>query len=66
MNARHIWARPSMFAELVGELERGGAGRYARIARRLGLDRTDEQDRAARLSTGVIGDHHEVGTWWST
>ena len=55
-----------MLAELFGELGRGGVRRHAKIARRLGLDRTDEQGAAAWLSSVVVGDNHEVGPWWST
>jgi hypothetical protein len=69
MNAGNNWATPWMLAELVGELGRGRVWRYARIARGLGLDRIEEQGAAARadwLSTGVVGDNHEVGTRWST
>jgi hypothetical protein len=65
MNEGNVRSRPFMLAELLGELGRGGVWRYPRIARRLGLDGTDEQDEAARLSSGVVGDNHEVGTWWS-
>lgn len=66
MNAGNVRSRPSMLAELLGELGRGGVQRYAKIARRLGLDRIDEQGAAARLSSVVVGDNHEVGPWWST
>ena len=59
--------RPSMLAEVVGELERGGAGRPAEIARRLGPDWTEERIRAALaelFSGGVVGHNPDVGFWW--
>ena len=59
--------RPSMLAEVVGELERGGAGRPADIARRLGADWTEDRVLAALaelFSGGVVGHNHEVGFWW--
>ena len=50
-----------------GELERGGAGRPARVARRLGPDWTEDQVLVvlAELFCGGVVDHNrEVGLWW--
>ena len=58
---------PSLLADGVGELERGGAGRPAEIARRLGPDWTEERIRAALaelFSGGVVGHNPDVGFWW--
>jgi len=57
----------SRLAAVVGELERGGAGRPAEIARRLGRDWTEDRVLAALaelFSGGVVGHNHEVGLWW--
>jgi hypothetical protein len=59
--------RPAMLAEVVGELERGGADRPAEIARRLGPDWTEERVRSALadlFSGGVVGHNPDVGFWW--
>ena len=67
MNAREIPFRRSIVAKVVGELERGGAGRPADIARRLGPDWTEERVRTAlaeRFSGGVVGHNHELGFRW--
>ena len=56
-----------MLTEVVGELERGGAGRPADIARRLGSDWTEDRVRVALaelFSGGVVGHNREVGFWW--
>ena len=56
-----------MLADLVSELERGGAGRPLDIARRLGAEWTEDTVRAALaelFSGGVAGHTHEVGFWW--
>jgi hypothetical protein len=63
-NAPSGWSR---LAALVGELERGGAGRPAEIARRLGPEWNEDTVLAALaelFSGGVVGHHHEVGLWW--
>ena len=57
-----------MLDELVGELERGGAGRPDEIARRLGPDWTENEVTAAlaaQLSDVVVGQNHRVGFWWA-
>jgi hypothetical protein len=67
MSAGDVWAQPSLLADLVGELERGGAGRPEEIARRLGPDWTEDDVRAALaalFSNGVVGHDHEIGVWW--
>ena len=67
MSAGNGQAEPPMLPELVGELERGGAGRPAEIARRLGLHWTEDQVLATLVelfSGGVVGHNHEVGLWW--
>jgi hypothetical protein len=53
--------------EVAGELEHGGAGRPAEIARRLGRDWTEDRVRdalAELFSAGVVGHSDEVGFWW--
>lgn len=67
MTAGEVQVRPSMLEEVVGELERGGAGRPAEIARRLGGNWTEERVRAGLaelFSDGVVGHNPEVGFWW--
>jgi hypothetical protein len=67
MNAGRLPVRPSLLADLVGELERGGAGRPKEIARRLGPDWTEDDVRAALAALfcdGVVGHTHEIGSWW--
>jgi hypothetical protein len=67
MTARQVEVRPSMLTDLVGELQRGGAGRPADVARRLGPDWTEDGVRAALaelFSGGVVGHNPEVGFWW--
>ncbi len=57
----------SRLAAVVGELERGGAGRPEELARRLGPDWTEDRVLAALaelFSGGVVGHNHEVGLWW--
>jgi len=57
----------SRLAAVVGELERGAAGRPAEIARRLGRDWTKDRLLAALaelFSGGVVGHNHKVGPWW--
>ena len=59
--------RLSMLEDVVGELERGGAGRPAEIARRLGRGWTAERVRAVLaelFSGGVVGRNPDVGFWW--
>jgi hypothetical protein len=67
MTAGEAQVGRSMLAEVVGELEAGGRGRPADIARRLGPDWT-EADVVAVLSEllcdGVVGHNHDVGFWW--
>ncbi|MGB0096442.1 MAG: hypothetical protein WBP81_28380 [Solirubrobacteraceae bacterium] len=56
-----------MLTEVVGELERGGAGWPADVARRLGSDWTEDQVLvvlADLFSGGVVGHDREVGVWW--
>ena len=56
-----------MLTEVVGELERGGAGRPARVARRLGPDWTEDHVLvvlAELFCGGVVGHNREVGLWW--
>jgi hypothetical protein len=58
--------RSLMLAEVVGELERGGAGSPAEIARRLGRGWTEERVRAVLaelFSGGVVGHNPDVGYW---
>jgi len=67
MNAREIPTRRSIVAEVVSELERGGAGTPADIARRLGADWTEDQVQAALgdlFGGGVVGHNPELGFWW--
>jgi hypothetical protein len=67
MNAREFPTRRSTVAKVVSELERGGAGRPADIARRLGPDWTEDRVRTALaelFSGGVVGHKPEFGFWW--
>jgi hypothetical protein len=67
MSAGDVRVRPSMLADLVGELERGGGGRPTEIARRLGPDWTENRVLAALaelFSDGVVGHNNEIGFWW--
>jgi hypothetical protein len=67
MNARETPARRSIVAKVISELERGGAGSPADIARRLGPDWTEDRVRAALVevfSGGVAGHNPELGFWW--
>jgi hypothetical protein len=67
MSAGDVRIERSLLADLVGELERGGAGRPAEIARRLGPDWTEDDVRAALaalFSDGVLGHNQEIGFWW--
>jgi hypothetical protein len=67
MNARETLASRSIVAKIVGELERGGAGRPADIARRLGPEWTEDRVRTALaelFSGGVVGQDPELGFWW--
>jgi hypothetical protein len=67
MSASQVRVQRTMLAQLVGELERGGAGRPAEIACRLGPDWTEEgvlAMLAELFSGGVVGHNHEVGLWW--
>jgi hypothetical protein len=66
MSAGDVRLRPSLLADLVGELERGGA-RPAEIARRLGPDWTENSVLAALAELfcdGVVGHNHDIGFWW--
>lgn len=59
--------RPSgrfVLADLIGELERGGAGRPTEIARRLGPGWTEERVLTALAElfpARVVGHNHEAG-----
>ena len=55
-----------MLSEVVGELERGGAGRPVDVARRLGPDWTEDQVLVvlAELFCDGVGQDREVGLWW--
>jgi len=67
MSAGDVRVRPWMLADLVGELERGGGGRPAEIARRLGPDWTENGVLAALAELfcdGVVGHNRDVGFWW--
>jgi hypothetical protein len=67
MIVRRPDTRPSRLADLVGELERDGAGRPADMARRLGSEWTEQRVLAALtelFSGGVVGPTHDVGLWW--
>ena len=67
MSAGEVQERPSTRSDLARELERGGAGRPAEIARRLGLDWTEDrvlEALAELFSGGVVGHNHDVGLWW--
>ena len=65
MSAGDVRVRPSMLADVVSELERGGAGRPGEIARRLGPDWTADGVLAVLAELfcdGVVGHNHEVGS----
>ena len=67
MTTGDIPAHRSMLAEIAGEVERGGAGRPAEIARRLGPDWTEDRVLAVLAELfcdGVVGHSDEVGLWW--
>jgi hypothetical protein len=67
MSAGEVRVRASMLADIVGELERGGAGRPAGIARRLGPDWSEAgvvAVLAELFCDRVVGHNHEVGFWW--
>jgi hypothetical protein len=67
MSAGEVQVGPSMLADIVGELERGGAGRPAEIARRLGPDWSEAgvvAVLAELFCDGVVGHNHDVGLWW--
>jgi hypothetical protein len=67
MSAGEVQVKPSMLADIVGELERGGAGRPADIARRLGPDWSEARVVAVLaelFGDGVVGHNHQVGFWW--
>lgn len=67
MNAREIPTTRSIIAKVVSELERGGAGTPADIARRLGPDWTEDRVRTALaelFSGGVVGHNPQLGFWW--
>ena len=67
MSAEHIHTGPTTIAELIGELERGGAGRPAEIARRLAGDWSETTVVAALaelFSDGIVGHNSDVGLWW--
>ena len=67
MSAGGAEIRRSVPADLVAELERGGAGRPEEIARRLGRGWTENGVVAALaelFSGGVVGHSHEIGLWW--
>ena len=59
--------KATMFAELVGELERRGGGTPRDIATRLGPGWNEDQVLALLgelFSGGVVGFNDEVGFWW--
>jgi len=62
--------RPSLLADVVAELERGGAGRPGEIARRLGPDWTELDVLVALaelLRDGVVAYNGALGAcWWAT
>ena len=67
MSAGGAEIRRSVLADLVAELERGGAGRPEEIARRLGPGWTEDRVLAALaelFSDGLVGHNHEIGLWW--
>jgi hypothetical protein len=66
MTAGNGHAEPSTRADLIAELERGGAGRPAEIARRLGDDWNETTVVAALgelFADGVVGHSSDVGLW---
>lgn len=67
MTAGEASVRRSVLDQVVGELERGGAGRPAEIARRLGSDWTEDRvvtALAELFCDGVVGHNHDIGLWW--
>jgi hypothetical protein len=67
MRTSEVHVKRSMLDALISELERGGAGRPADIARRLGPPFTEERVIAALAELfceGVVGHNHELGFWW--
>jgi hypothetical protein len=67
MRAGASEVRATMFAELVGELERRGGGTPRDIATRLGAGWSEEQVLAVLgelFAGGVVGFNAEVGFWW--
>jgi hypothetical protein len=67
MSAGEVEVRATMFAELVGELERRGGGTPLDIAKRLGAGWTEDQVLAVLgdlFAGGVVGFNREVGFWW--
>jgi hypothetical protein len=62
-----IEVRATMFAELVGELERRGGGTPQDIAMRLGSPWNEGRVLAVLgelFADGVVGFNREVGFWW--
>lgn len=67
MRAGNREVRATMFAELVGELERRGGGTPQDITTRLGAGWTEDQVLALLgelFAGGVVGFIEEVGFWW--
>jgi hypothetical protein len=67
MSAGDVQVRPSSLAAVAAELERGGAGRPAEIARRPGPDWTEDgvQTALAELFCDVVVGHNdEIGLSW--
>jgi hypothetical protein len=67
MRAGPSEVRATMFADLVGELERRGGGTPQDIATRLGPGWSEDQVLAVLgelFSGGVVRFNDEVGFWW--
>jgi hypothetical protein len=67
MRADASEVQATMFAELVGELERRGVGTPRDIASRLGAGWNEDQVLALLgelFAGGVVGFNDEVGFWW--
>ena len=67
MKADASEVRATMFAELVGELERRGGGTPLDIATRIGAGWNEDRVLALLgelFAGGVVGFNHEVGFWW--
>jgi len=67
MTTGGVPARRSMLVEIASAVERGGAGRPAEIARRLGPDWTEDRVLAVLAELfcdGVLGHSDDVGLWW--